>query len=98
MEMPKLISVMLWYLVRPCDHKWGHSISEIEHSISEIVGIFDIYQSKVSCMYWEYLMKAITADCEQSSSQQDILNDYDQRCLARTAYSNKNGIQEQNNH
>lgn len=61
----------------------------IGHSISEIVGTFDIPRSKMSRVYWECLMNDITTHCRQLNSQLLIFNEHDPRCLARIVCDNK---------
>lgn len=56
-------------------------VIQVVLSISKIMVIFDISRFSVSHVYWEYLMKGITAHCEQQSNQLEVHNDYGQNCL-----------------
>lgn len=57
----------------------------MEHSVSEIVEIFDIHRSTVSRVYLECLIEGIVIQCGQRSNQPRILNDRDQKRLIRIA-------------
>lgn len=65
---------------------------QMKQSISEIVSTFNIPQSMLSCVYWEYLMTDITHLLGQHSSQICVLNDLDQKHLARIVHGSRQVI------
>jgi hypothetical protein len=62
---------------------------QLGHSISEDVQQFNISQSTVSCVYWEYLMEDITTHRGQHSGRPQVLIYSDQWHLARIVRGNR---------